>query len=123
MKLLLLMSRKCSNCDDDWSGNISQICKSLLQKYKVLFPRLSKTKEMKVSEISLTDTEITSLLFSASFRQIEHLQDRRNSDIFFSKDSPIRNDHIRYDPAEQQPGSIIHVQNLIFVSALSRLSF
>ena len=117
------MSRKCSNCDDDWSGNISQICKSLLQKYKVLFPRLSKTKEMKVSEISLTDTEITSLLFSASFRQIEHLQDRRNSDIFFSKDSPIRNDHIRYDPAEQQPGSIIHVQNLIFVSALSRLSF
>ena len=90
---------------------------------QVFFPRLSKTKENKVSEISLTDTELTSLLFSESFRQTEHLQDRRNSDIFFSKNGVIRNDHIRHDPAEQQPGSTIHVQNLIFVSALSRLSF
>ena len=90
---------------------------------QVFFSRLSKTKENKVSEISLLDTELTSLLFSESFRQMEHSQDRRNSDIFFSKDSAIRNDHIRDDPAEQQPGSIIHVQNLIFVSALSRFSF
>ena len=73
--------------------------------------------------MSLTDTELTSLLFSESFRQMEHSQDRRNSDIFLSKDSVIRNDHVRHDSAEQQAGSIIHVQNLIFVSALSRLSF
>ena len=90
---------------------------------QVFFPRLSKTKENKALEMSLTDTELTSLLFSKSFRQMEHSQDRRNADIFFSKDSVIRNDHVRHDSAEQQPGSIIHVQNLIFVSALSRLSF
>ena len=59
--------------------------------------------------MSLTDTELTSVPFFESFRQMEHSQDRRNSDIFFSKDSLSRNDHIRYDPTEQQPGCTIHV--------------
>ena len=82
---------------------------------RVFFPRFAKTKENKVSEVLL--------LFSESYKQMEHLQGRKNSEIFFSKDGLIRNDHIRYDPAEKQPGNIIHVQNLIFVSALPRLSF
>ena len=69
----------------------------------------SKTKKNKVYKISLTHTELTSLLFSASFRHMEQSHNKRNSDIFFSKDSLIRNDQIRYDPAKQQPESIIHV--------------
>lgn len=53
------------------------------------------------------------MLFSELFRHKEQSQDERNSDIYFSKYSFIRNYHIWYDPAEQKAGSIIPTWNPI----------